>query len=82
MTSRSPDPDRLPGPRPQSEALFESASHRVSGGWGNLVTGQHSFNGDRPDLVETAWFEQTRFVLDAITELRSELSLDGAGPRA
>jgi len=48
---------------------------------GNLVTGEHSFNGDRPDLVETAWFDQTRFVLDAITELRAELDLDGAGPR-
>jgi len=48
---------------------------------GNLVTGEHSFNGDRPDLVETAWFDQTRFVLDAITELRAELDLTGAGPR-
>jgi len=48
---------------------------------GNLVTGEHSFNGDRPDLVETAWFEQVRFVLDAILTLRRELDLTGAGPR-
>ena len=50
---------------------------------GNLVTGEHSFNGDRPDLLETAWADQTRFVLSAIAELRSELATDlaVAGPR-
>jgi uridine phosphorylase len=36
---------------------------------GNLVTGEHSFNGDRPDLIEKDWFEQARFVLEALVEL-------------
>lgn len=40
---------------------------------GNLVTGEHSFNGDRPDLLEEAWFAQTRFVLDAIVALEGTL---------
>ncbi|MFN8621444.1 MAG: nucleoside phosphorylase [Chloroflexota bacterium] len=38
---------------------------------GNLVTGEHSFNGDRPDLLEEAWFAQTRFVLDAMLRLHA-----------
>jgi uridine phosphorylase len=49
---------------------------------GNLVTGEHSFNGDRPDLLETAWADQTRFVLRAIAELRSELAEDLAAAGA
>lgn len=40
---------------------------------GNLVTGEHSFNGDRPDLVETAWFDQIHFALHALLDLKDEL---------
>jgi uridine phosphorylase len=42
---------------------------------GNLVTGEHSFNGDRPDLLEHDWFDQIRHVLAAIEELHAELAL-------
>jgi hypothetical protein len=44
---------------------------------GNLVTGEHSFNGDRPDLLEEAWFAQTRFVLDAMLQLARAQPADG-----
>ncbi|MCP4382873.1 MAG: nucleoside phosphorylase, partial [Hyphomicrobiales bacterium] len=40
---------------------------------GNLVTGEHSFNGDRVDLVENEYFDQIHFVLDALMELKDEL---------
>ena len=40
---------------------------------GNLVTGEHSFNGDRQDLVENEWFDQTRFALDALLDLKEQL---------
>jgi uridine phosphorylase len=42
---------------------------------GNLVTGQHSFNGDRVDLLEKDWFEQAAFVLDALIELKEVLGI-------
>ena len=42
---------------------------------GNLVTGQHSFNGDRVDLIEKDWFEQCKFVLEAMMELKEVLGI-------
>lgn len=36
---------------------------------GNLVTGTHSFNGDRTDLLEHDWFEQFDIALDALRAL-------------
>jgi uridine phosphorylase len=42
---------------------------------GNLVTGQHSFNGDRVDLIEKDWFEQAKFVLEAMLELKEVLGI-------
>ena len=44
---------------------------------GNLVTGQHSFNGHRVDLLEKDWFEQATFVLQALIELKDGLGIDG-----
>ncbi|MFN8620116.1 MAG: hypothetical protein U0869_05135 [Chloroflexota bacterium] len=44
---------------------------------GNLVTGEHSFNGDRPDLLEEARPAQTRFVLDAMLRLHAAESSAG-----
>jgi uridine phosphorylase len=44
---------------------------------GNLVTGQHSFNGDRVDLIENDWFDQARFVLEAMIALKEELGITG-----
>jgi uridine phosphorylase len=40
---------------------------------GNLVTGEHSLNGDKQDLVVNEWFDQTRFALDALLELKNQL---------
>lgn len=40
---------------------------------GNLVTGEHSFNGDRMDLVEKDWFEQIHFALQALLDLKDDL---------
>jgi uridine phosphorylase len=40
---------------------------------GNLVTGAHSFNGDSVELVENEYFDQIRFVLAALLELKGEL---------
>ena len=40
---------------------------------GNLVTGAHSFNGDSVELVENEYFDQIRFVLAALVELKAEL---------
>jgi uridine phosphorylase len=40
---------------------------------GNLVTGAHSFNGDSVELVENEYFDQIRFVLAALLELKAEL---------
>ena len=40
---------------------------------GNLVTGAHSFNGDSVELVENEYFDQIRFVLAALLELKDEL---------
>jgi uridine phosphorylase len=40
---------------------------------GNLVTGEHSLNGDRPELVEKEWFDQTYFALEALIDLKDEL---------
>jgi hypothetical protein len=45
---------------------------------GNLVTGQHSFNGDRVDLIEKDWFDQAKYVLEAMLTLKEELGI-GAG---
>jgi uridine phosphorylase len=42
---------------------------------GNLVTGQHSFNGDRVDLIEKDWFDQAKFVLEAMIDLKEELGI-------
>jgi len=42
---------------------------------GNLVTGQHSFNGDRVDLIEKDWFEQAKFVPEALLELKEVLGI-------
>jgi uridine phosphorylase len=44
---------------------------------GNLVTGQHSFNGDRVDLIENDWFDQAKFALEAMIELKAELGIAG-----
>ncbi len=44
---------------------------------GNLVTGQHSFNGDRVDLLDKDWFDQTRYALEALIELKQTLAIDG-----
>lgn len=43
---------------------------------GNLVTGQHSFNGDRVDLIEKDWFDQAKYVLEAMLALRQELGIE------
>lgn len=40
---------------------------------GNLVTGEHSLNGDQVDLVENEWFDQIHFVLQALLELKNQL---------
>jgi uridine phosphorylase len=40
---------------------------------GNLVTGEHSFNGDRVELLENEWFGQIHFVLEALLQLKDEL---------
>lgn len=40
---------------------------------GNLVTGDHSFNGDEEELLENDYFEQIHFVLDALISLEDEL---------
>jgi len=40
---------------------------------GNLVTGEHSFNGDSEELVENDYFDQIHFVLDALVSLKDEL---------
>ncbi|MCB1500025.1 MAG: nucleoside phosphorylase [Bauldia sp.] len=40
---------------------------------GNLVTGEHSLNGDKQELVVNEWFDQTRFALDTLLELKNEL---------
>ena len=40
---------------------------------GNLVTGEHCLNGDHVGLVENEWFDQTRFALDALIDLETEL---------
>ena len=40
---------------------------------GNLVTGAHCLNGDQESLVENEWFDQTRFALDALIDLETEL---------
>jgi len=40
---------------------------------GNLVTGAHSLNGDSVELVENEYFDQIRFVLEALVELKDEL---------
>lgn len=37
---------------------------------GNLVTGEHSFNGDAEELVENDYFDQIEFVLDALVSLK------------
>jgi len=43
---------------------------------GNLVTGQHSFNGDRVDLIENDWLDQAKFVLEALLELKEVLGIN------
>lgn len=40
---------------------------------GNLVTGLHSFNGDAVELVDNDYFDQIRFILDALVSLKNEL---------
>jgi uridine phosphorylase len=40
---------------------------------GNLVTGQHSFNGDMVNLVENEYFDQINFVLKALVSLKDKL---------
>jgi uridine phosphorylase len=40
---------------------------------GNLVTGEHSLNGDAVELVESEYFDQMRYVLRALVELKDEL---------
>jgi uridine phosphorylase len=40
---------------------------------GNLVTGEHSLNGDQVELVENEWFGQIHFVLKALLGLKDEL---------
>ena len=55
-------------------SCFAGASLMVIG---NLVTGQHSFNGHRVDLLEKDWFEQATFVLQALIELKDGLGIDG-----
>lgn len=40
---------------------------------GNLVTGQHSFNGDKMELLESEWFDQIHFALEALLELKDSL---------
>ena len=39
---------------------------------GNLVTGQHSFNGDQVELIEKDWFDQMHFILEAIIDLKDD----------
>jgi len=40
---------------------------------GNLVTGLHAWNGDEVELVDNDYFDQIRFVLDALVSLKDEL---------
>jgi uridine phosphorylase len=40
---------------------------------GNLVTGEHSMNGDSVELFENEYFEQIGYVLDALVALKAEL---------
>lgn len=42
---------------------------------GNLVTGQHSFNGDQVELIGKDWFDQMHFILQAIIDLKSDATL-------
>ena len=52
------------------------------------MTGEHSFNGDRPELVEHDWFDQILFVLGlflfiitAIVNIVADIVVKGRGAR-